>query len=104
MLPALILNFLQVRCVLHDLTAVIILLKLLTIISPEDFHISENEFIIKKSKGLSWQWYYYGSEITDKNLMTYNYFIENKNTIISNPEKNIVNIKANENEPAFEIC
>jgi hypothetical protein len=79
--------------------------EILSIISPEEFKISEKEFIIKKSKGLIWQWYYYGFEVIEKNLMTYNYYVNNnKNTLVIMPEKNVTNKMANENEIAFEIC
>ena len=79
--------------------------EILSIISPEEFKISEKEFIIKKSKGLIWQWYYYGFEIVEKNLMTYNYYVNNnKNILIKMPEMNVTNKRANENEFALEIC
>ena len=79
--------------------------EILTIISPEGFHISESEFIIKKSQGIIWQWHNYGTDIIDKNLMTYNYFIDDeKSPIIINPEKNVFNFKADENKNVFEIC
>ena len=79
--------------------------EVLSIISPEIYQISDKIFTIKKSKGLIWQWYYYGLENAEKNLMVYNYFVENmKNESIIISEGNIINKKADENELAFEIC
>ena len=79
--------------------------EILSIISPELFQISDSAFVIKKSNGLIWQWYYYGLDKIAKNLMVINYFVDNiKNDEIIISEGNITNKKANINELAFEIC
>ncbi|MGG4032396.1 hypothetical protein ABEV74_01620 [Paenibacillus cisolokensis] len=71
---------------------------------PEDVLISQEIFIIKNSKGLIWQWYYYGSEQINKNLRAYNYIVNNEAITSIKLEGHILNKVADENQPAIEIC
>ena len=77
--------------------------EVLYINSPYDFQISEEIFVIKKSKGLIWQRYLYGTEQISSNIRTYNYIVNNKESESIIPQGNVLNKIADENKSALEI-
>ena len=77
--------------------------EILYINSPSDFKISSEIFTIKKSKGLIWQWYLYGTKQIDKNIRIYNYIVNNEENPSIILQGNVLNKTADETKPALEI-
>jgi len=78
--------------------------EILHINAPSDFKISQETFTIKKSKGLIWQWYLYGAEQVNENIRILNYIVNNEKNKSIISQENVLNIIADENEMALEIC
>jgi hypothetical protein len=78
----------------------------LIVFEPAIYRIDNNHFIIERSSGLVWQWYYYGQPLVNENLRTIKYIVDN-NVIPYTLQDNlkIPSVKlANKAFPAVEIC